>query len=179
MHRLAVGPVTVELVVGDLTAQPDVDVIVNAANAELTTGGGVAGAIHRAAGPQLEEACRPLAPIATGQAVRTEAFALPNRAVIHVLGPVYGRDEPAAELLAAGHREALRLAEEAGDTTIAFPAVSTGVFGYPVEEAAAVAVRTVVATAPELTQLRTVRFVLFDEVAFAAFERALTTVARP
>ena len=153
----------IELTRGDITAQPDVDAIVNAANAELRTGGGVAGAIHRAAGPGLEEECRPLAPIRPGQAVMTGAHELPNRHVIHCLGPVYGRDEPADELLADCYRNALRLADEAELGSVAFPAISTGVFGYPVEEAAEVALRTVREAGARLRHVLLARFVLFSE----------------
>lgn len=128
--------VTVECRRGDITAQPDIDVIVNAANAELRPGGGVAGAIHRAAGPGLYEECRPLAPIRPGEAVITGAHELPNQYVIHCLGPVHGRDEPADRLLSSCYRNALLLAEEKGSGSIAFPAISTGMFGYPVEAAA-------------------------------------------
>jgi O-acetyl-ADP-ribose deacetylase len=152
----------IECVTGDIVRQPDMDAIVNAANAQLRIGGGVAGAIHRAAGPGLEEECRPLAPIEPGQAVITGGHDLPNRHVIHCLGPVYGRDEPAAELLAACYRHALQLAEEAGIKSIAFPAISTGAFGYPLAEAARVALRTVVDESPRLSVVRKVRFVLFD-----------------
>jgi O-acetyl-ADP-ribose deacetylase len=175
LHRVVpLGPVTIEITTGDITQQQDVDAIVNAANAQLRTGGGVAGAIHRAAGPQLEEACRPLAPIAPGQAVLTEAFGdLPNRAVIHALGPVYGQDEPSEGLLASCYREALLLAEHHELTSVAFPAISTGVFGYPMAEAAEVALRTVVDLAPKLVHVRTVRFVLFDEAAAEEHVRAL------
>ncbi|MCA1805650.1 MAG: macro domain-containing protein [Xanthomonadaceae bacterium] len=152
----------IECVTGDIVRQPDMDAIVNAANAQLRIGGGVAGAIHRAAGPGLEEECRPLAPIEPGQAVITGGHDLPNRYVIHCLGPVYGQDEPVAELLASCYRNALRLAEQAGIHSIAFPAISTGAFGYPLEAAARVALRTVADTAPELASVRQVRFVLHD-----------------
>jgi O-acetyl-ADP-ribose deacetylase len=151
-----------ELIHGDITRQPDLDAIVNAANAELLPGGGVAGAIHRAAGPGLVEECRPLAPIRPGQAVLTGGHELPNRWVIHCLGPVYGVDEPAAELLASCYRTALRLADERALTSIGFPALSTGVFGYPMRPAAEVALSTVHETAPELEHVRLARFVLFD-----------------
>ena len=104
----------IQCVQGDITAQPDLDAIVNAANARLATGGGVAGAIHRAAGPQLARECAPLAPIEPGQAVLTGGHGLPNPHVIHCLGPVYGRDRPADRLLAECYRNALRLAEDAG-----------------------------------------------------------------
>ncbi|HAS30060.1 MAG TPA: hypothetical protein DCS56_08975, partial [Alcanivorax sp.] len=116
----------IECVQGDITAQPDLDAIVNAANARLATGGGVAGAIHRAAGPELARECAPLAPIEPGQAVLTGGHGLPNPHVIHCLGPVYGRDRPADRLLADCYRNALRLAEDAGLTSLGFPALSTG-----------------------------------------------------
>jgi O-acetyl-ADP-ribose deacetylase (regulator of RNase III) len=153
--------VTIECVRGNIAAQPGIDAVVNAANGALRTGGGVAGAIHRAAGPGLEAECRPLAPIRPGQAVITGAHSLPNRYVIHCLGPVYGRDEPAGALLAACYRNALALAERHGLASIAFPAISTGVFGYPMEAAARVALRTVIEEIPKLTSVAHVRFVLY------------------
>jgi O-acetyl-ADP-ribose deacetylase len=162
VSQRTIHSVVIECVIGDIVRQPDMDAIVNAANAQLRMGGGVAGAIHRAAGPGLEEECRPLAPIEPGQAVITGGHGLPNRYVIHCLGPVYGQDEPSAELLAGCYRNALRLAEEAGIKSIAFPAISTGAFGYPLEAAARVALRTVADTAPELASVRRVRFVLHD-----------------
>ena len=165
--------VQVEVQVGDITQQPDLDAVVNAANAQLSTGGGVAGAIHRAAGPALEEECRPLAPIQPGQAVITSGCDLANPHVIHVLGPVYERDEPSDELLGSCYREALRLADEHGLTSVGFPAVSTGAFGYPLGEAAMVAIDAVRRTAPDLESVRTVRFVLADDTAFEVHERAL------
>ncbi len=164
---------TVACVRGDIAAQDDVDAVVNAANAQLRTGGGVAGALHRAAGPGLAEEARPLAPIEPGQAVVTSGHGLPNRWVIHCLGPVYGRDEPADELLRSCYRNALARAEEEGMTSVAFPALSTGAFGYPLEEAAGIAVDAVLAATPELGSVRTVRFVLFDEAALEAHARAL------
>jgi O-acetyl-ADP-ribose deacetylase (regulator of RNase III) len=153
--------VRLELTQGDITEQPDVEVVVNAANAELRIGGGVAGAIHRAAGPGLGDECAPLAPIRPGEAVSTSGHDLPNRYVIHCLGPVYGRDEPADRLLADCYRRALQLADERRVTSIAFPAISTGAFGYPMDEAARVALRTIRRTAPSLQAVRLVRLVLF------------------
>lgn len=147
---------------GDIANQPDMDAVVNAANAELRIGGGVAGAIHRAAGPGLEEECRPLAPIRPGQAVITGAHGLPNRYVIHCLGPVFGRDEPADGLLAACYRNALHLAEQSGIASIAFPAISTGAFGYPMEPATRVALKTVLDEVPRLSSVKHIRFVLFS-----------------
>ncbi len=149
------------------------DAIVNAANAHLRTGGGVAGAIHRAAGPGLEEEGRPLAPIRPGQAVITGGHQLPNRSVIHCLGPVYGQDEPADKLLADCYANALRLAEQHGLRSIAFPAISTGVFGYPIEAAARVALTTVLQTIPQLATLTHIRFVLFSDDDQRLFARIL------
>lgn len=153
--------VSIECVEGDITAQTDMDAITNAANAELLPGGGVAGAIHRAAGPGLAAECRPLAPIRPGQAVITSGHRLPNPWVIHCLGPVYGVDRPEAELLASCYRNALRLAEEKGLRSVAFPAISTGVFGYPMREAAAVAARTFHDICAELHSVKRIRMVLF------------------
>lgn len=173
-----INGLVIECVTGDIAAQPDVDAVVNAANAQLRSGGGVAGAIHRAAGPDLERECRPLAPISPGQAVITGAHGLPNRFVIHCLGPVYGRDEPAAELLAACYRNALALAEEVGLHSIAFPAISTGIFGYPMEAAAQVAVRAIIDAAPQLSAVCRVRLVLRgarDEEYFAGILEPLAS----
>lgn len=164
--------VTLECVQGNIANQPDMEAVVNAANAELRPGGGVAGAIHRAAGPGLDDECRPLAPIRPGEAVITGAHGLPNRFVIHCLGPVYGRDRPADVLLAACYRNALRLAEENGIASLAFPAISTGAFFYPVEAAARVAFGAIIEMLPRLTAVRHIRFVLFD----AADERVHASV---
>lgn len=152
----------IELAQGDITRQSDLDAVVNAANAQLLPGGGVAGAIHRAAGPGLAEECRPLAPIRPGEAVLTTGHQLPNPWVIHCLGPVYGADEPAAELLASCYRTALRLADERELASVGFPALSTGAFGYPMRPAAEVALSTLRETAAEIRHVRLARFVLFD-----------------
>ena len=174
--RREVHGVTVECVRGDITAQDDVAAVVNAANAGLRSGGGVAGAIHRAAGPGLEEEARPLAPIEPGEAVITAGHNLPNRYVIHTLGPVYGQDRPEAELLADCYRNSLALAEENGIDSMAFPAISTGVFGYPVEEAAEVALRTVVEEAERLEHVRLIRFVLYGEEDYELHEKVLSEI---
>lgn len=177
--RVNVGDVVLECTRGDIADQPDIDAVVNAANAQLRIGGGVAGAIHRAAGPALELECRPLAPIRPGQAVITAAHALPNRNVIHCLGPVYGADEPADELLVSCYREALRLADSNGLSSIAFPAISTGAFGYPLEPATEVAVRTVAAEAAALEHVRLIRFVLYGHDDLQVYEAALSRIQRP
>ena len=172
--RRAFGAVTLECIQGDITSQDDVDGVVNAANARLGPGGGVAGAIHRAAGAGLAEEAVPLGPIEPGEAVITGAHGLPNRYVIHTLGPVYGQDRPEAELLAGCYRNSLALAEENGAGSVAFPAISTGVFGYPAEEAAQVALGTVREEAGRLERVRLVRFVLFGEKDLEVHERVLS-----
>ncbi len=175
MERM-VGRVKIEVVQGDITSQDDVDTVVNAANAQLESGGGVAGAIHGAAGPGLAEEARPLGPIEPGEAVITGGHDLPNRYVIHTLGPVYGQDRPEDELLANCYRNSLALAEEQGIESVAFPAISTGIFGYPLEEAAEVALRAVIEEAKSLQNVRLVRFVLFGEEDLEVYERVLSEV---
>lgn len=170
----AIDDVRVEVIQGDITSQGDVDAVVNAANAELESGGGVAGAIHRAAGPGLAEEARPLAPIQPGEAVITDGHDLPNRYVVHTLGPVYGSDKPEAELLANCYRNSLELAEEHGIDSVAFPALSTGAFGYPIEEATEIALQTVLGSAEKLQNVRLIRFVLFSEEDLEVYERVLS-----
>lgn len=166
----------VECVQGNIADQPDMDAIVNAANAQLLPGAGVAGAIHGAAGPGLAEECRALAPIRPGQAVISSGHHLPNRHVIHCLGPVYGVDQPSDRLLADCYRHALELAEDGGLESVAFPAISTGVFGYPLEQAAQVAVSAIAEKLPELESVRHIRLVLFSPGDLAVFRQALERV---
>ncbi len=158
-----INDVVLELRQGDITSQSGYDAIVNAANAQLRTGGGVAGAIHNAAGPELEEECRQYAPIEPGEAVISDAYDLPNDRVIHCLGPVYGRDVPSDKLLADCYRNALELAENNDLESVAFPAISTGAFGYPVEEAAEVALKTVIEKTKNLSSVEKIGFVLYSE----------------
>ena len=165
-----------EIAEGDITAQ-EVDAVVNAANSELAPGGGVAGAIHKAAGKELWEACRLLGGCGTGEVKITEGFALPARWIIHTVGPVYGQDEPAAELLAQCYRASLECADEAGAGSLAFPALSTGVFGYPVEEAAEVAIETLLTEMPRCEQTRLVRLVLFSADDAKTFRAAAERLA--
>ena len=172
MERTVQG-VRVEVSTGDIADQPDMDAVVNAANAQMRMGGGVAGAIHRAGGPGLTEETRDLAPIEPGQAVISGAHDLPNRHVIHCLGPVYGRDEPADELLGRCFEAALHLADGHGVKSVAFPAISTGAFGYPTREAAEVAVAAVVGSCGDLGTVEHVRFVLFTEDDARVFREAL------
>lgn len=159
----AISGVTIECIKGDIASQADVVAVVNAANAELKTGGGVAGALHRAAGPGLEEECRPLAPIQPGEAVVTGGHELLNDYVIHCLGPVYCRDQPEDKLLASCYRIALEIAEKKEIDSIAFPAISTGAFGYPTKDAAKIAFETILNMIPKLKAIKTIRFVFFNE----------------
>ena len=154
--------VKIEVRLGDIANQPDITAIVNAANAQLRIGGGVAGAIHSAAGTALEEECRIHAPIKPGEAVITGAHNLPNKYVIHCLGPVYGVDHPESTLLANCYRNAFRLAEEHKIASVAFPAISTGAFGYPIEQATDVVVSVINESIVDAVFLKKLRFVLFS-----------------
>ncbi|MBL0779130.1 MULTISPECIES: O-acetyl-ADP-ribose deacetylase [Streptomyces] len=159
------------LVKGSITEQA-VDAVVNAANSSLLGGGGVDGAIHRQGGPEILAACRDLRAshygkgLPTGEAVATTAGRLPAQWVIHTVGPVWSASVDRSELLASCHRNALRVAGELGARTVAFPALSTGVYGWPLEDAARIAVETV-RTSP--TSVEEVRFVLFDDRAYEVF----------
>ncbi len=165
----------IELIRGDITEQR-VDAIVNAANSTLLGGGGVDGAIHRRGGPAILAECRELRRtrypdgLPVGEAVATTAGELPATWVIHTVGPVYARSEDRSGLLRSCHTASLRVADELGASSVAFPAISTGVFGYPVELAAPVAIDAV---RDADTRVEVVRFVLFDEGTRSAFERAL------
>lgn len=168
-----VGGIRIELTVGDIASQPDADAVVNAANAELMPGGGVAGALHRAAGPGLAEECVPLAPLRPGECVLTGGHHLPNSYIIHCLGPVYGIDEPADDLLASCYRCALHRADGYLLESVAFPAISTGAFGYPMADAAGVALDTVAAATHQLHNVRLVRMVLANRTVLAAHQTVL------
>lgn len=174
----SVNGVRVECVQGDIAAQGDMQAVVNAANAELMMGGGVAGALHRAAGPGLEQECRPLAPIRPGEAVLTGGHDLPNDFVIHCLGPIYGVDKPEDELLAACYRNALQIADQRGIGSVAFPAISTGAFGYRSCEAARVALTTVVEVIPQLRSVRLIRFVLYSADDLQVHQQVLAELVR-
>ena len=175
MLRREIGGKSLELVVGDITLQ-EVDAVVNAANAALAGGGGVDGAIHRKGGPAIMEECRRIGGCPTGRTVMTTAGNLPAKKVLHTVGPVWmggGAGEP--ELLASCYRTALSLARDNGLASVAFASISTGVYGYPVDKAAAVAIPVITAflvdpgnTLPDL-----VRMVLFDERTFDAYAFAL------
>lgn len=165
------GMVQLTFVQGDITEQR-VDAVVNAANSSLLGGGGVDGAIHRGGGPEILDACRDLRAsrygrgLPAGQAVATTAGLLPARWVIHTVGPVWQPHEDRSGLLASCYRESLRVADELGATTVAFPAISTGVYGWPMDDGARIAVRTV---REAETAVAEVRFVLFGDEAYEEF----------
>jgi O-acetyl-ADP-ribose deacetylase (regulator of RNase III) len=162
----------IEVVRSDIT-ELDVDAVVNAANEALARGGGVCGAIHRAAGPKLAEACHKIAPCPTGEARTTPGFDLKAKWVIHAVGPVWHGGEAGEEaLLAACYRHALDEARKIGACSIAFPAISTGIYGFPIDQAAPIAVQAVMQTWPHCPALGRVLFVCFSETDRAAYARA-------
>lgn len=171
--RANIGIATLELVKGDITEQ-DTDAIVNAANRTLLGGGGVDGAIHRAGGPKILEECEKLGGCETGDAKITTGGRLKAKYVIHAVGPVYrdGRSGE-SELLASAYRRSLKIAVEHWIKSIAFPSISTGAYRYPVADAADVALRTVIGFLKENPQIELVRFVLFDDRTYAAYQSAL------
>ena len=171
--EVQVGSSTLELVEGDITRQ-DTDAVVNAANAALRPGGGVDGAIHRAGGPAIEAACRQMGGCPTGEARVTTGGNLKARYVIHTVGPVYQdglHREP--ELLASCYRESLKLASAQGIKSLAFPSISTGVYGYPIEDAARIALKTVTYYLAHHPEIERVRLVLFGRAAYEVYAQAL------
>jgi O-acetyl-ADP-ribose deacetylase len=167
------GVERVSLVQGDITKRT-ADAIVNAANSSLLGGGGVDGAIHRAGGPRILEECRLLGGCRTGDAKATTAGDLPARWVIHTVGPVWqGGDQGEDELLASCHRRSLEVAAELGCRTVAFPAISTGIYRFPVERAAAIALRTTAEELDARPSVDSVVFVLFSDEHLRAFEQGL------
>jgi O-acetyl-ADP-ribose deacetylase (regulator of RNase III) len=162
-----------ELLQGDIT-QLKVDAIVNAANSSLRGGGGVDGAIHRAAGPELLKACLKLGGCPTGQAKATPGFNLPAKYVFHAVGPIWrGGDHGEDELLASCYRACMQLAKEYGVSTIAFPAISCGAYGFPLERAASIAVSTIAKALQENPKIEKVYLVVFDRTAFKAYRQAI------
>jgi len=164
----------IELVQGDITLQ-ELDAIGNAANSRLAGGGGVDGAIHRAGGPEIMAELKAKYPqgCPTGQAVITNGGRLKAKYVIHAVGPVYSAKPKDAELLASAYRSCLELCSQHGISTVAFPSISTGVYGYPVEEAAPITLRTVATYLTTHPEIALVRFVLFDSTTYAAYRQAL------
>lgn len=173
MRKIVVANnLAIEIVMGDITDQPDIDIIVNAANAQLISGGGVAGAIHTKAGSSLAEECQPFAPIKPGEAIITNAHNLPNKYVIHCLGPVFGVDHSEEKLLASCYRSAFNLAESYVTKSIAFPAISTGIFGYPFADAASVCI-DVIMKFNGFKNLNLIRMVLWRHTDYDNFNNVL------
>ena len=171
--RMQLGNGFLELVRGDITLET-VDAVVNAANSALVGGGGVDGAIHRRGGPKIMEECRRIGGCPTGQTVMTTAGNLPAKNVLHTVGPVWrGGETGEPDLLASCYRTALELARDNDLQSIAFPSVSTGVFGYPVDKAAAIALRVIRDFMVENDLPKRIRMVLFDEATFEAYRKAL------
>lgn len=172
--QIKVNRSTIELVRGDITLQ-DTEAIVNAANGSLLGGGGVDGAIHQAGGPKILEECRKLGGCETGAAKITTGGDLAAKYVIHTVGPVYhGGTGNEAELLAGAHRRSLEIAEQNGVTSLAFPAISTGAYGYPIREAARIAIGTVRDYLAARSEIKLVRFVLFGQADYDVFSEALS-----
>ena len=170
--RMQINRTSLELIQADITTL-DVDVIVNAANHSLLGGGGVDGAIHRAAGPQLLAECRTLGGCETGEAKITKGYRLKARHVIHTVGPIYRGNPRDAELLSSAVRNSLRLADEHHLRSIAFPAISTGVYGYPLDQAARVSLLAILDYCRSATQIERVIVCLFDQRALRVFSEVL------
>ena len=174
--QVTINKSQLELVEGDITKQ-DTEAIVNAANPSLLGGGGVDGAIHRAAGPELLEECRTLGGCQTGDAKITKGYRLKAKHVIHTVGPVYFHDgKRAPELLASAYRRSLEVASEDGVHSVSFPSISTGAYGYPIEAAAPIALQTAINYLDSHTDIELVRFVLFGRRAYEVYEKAIEAI---
>ncbi len=174
--QIKIGKAVFEIIKGDITKQ-EVDAIVNAANPRLTPGGGVSGAIHRAAGKELWEECKKLGGCRTGEAKITKGYKLKAKYVIHTVGPVYKSPED-AKLLASCYINSLKLALEHRIESIAFPAISTGIYGYPMEEAAKVAIKTIINFLKENEKPKLVRLVLYDNEAYEIHKRVMEEIIK-
>ncbi len=171
--KVNIGETVLELVLGDITKE-ETEAIVNAANSSLRGGGGVDGAIHRAGGPKILEECRKIGGCPPGEARITTGGNLPARYVIHTVGPIYrGGDRGEAEILAAAYRSSLELATEKGIESISFPSISTGAYGYPIEEASGIALREVIDYLEKDGKIKLVRFVLFSEKDYDVYVNTL------
>jgi O-acetyl-ADP-ribose deacetylase len=174
---VSVGKSALQIIRGDITKQ-DTEAIVNAANKKLSPGGGVAGAIHKAAGPQLWEECQKIGGCETGEAKITSGYLLPSKYVVHTVGPVFNNSSQNAIDLKNCYNNSLNLARDYEIQTIAFPAISTGIFGYPIDKAAEISLRTVILFLENNNIPHTVRFVLYGESEFNVFVQTLENIFR-
>ncbi|RLF50953.1 MAG: O-acetyl-ADP-ribose deacetylase [Thermoplasmata archaeon] len=175
--QVKIGNAIFEIIKGDITKQ-EVDAIVNAANPRLTPGGGVSGAIHKAAGKELWEECKKLGGCKTGEAKITKGYKLKAKYVIHTVGPVYKASPEDEKLLASCYINSLKLALQHGIKSIAFPAISTGVYGYPMEEAAKVAIKTIMEFLRENEKPELVRLVLYDNEAYEIHKKVMEEIIK-
>lgn len=177
MKKIKIGKSLLELTIGDITKQTT-DAVVNAANKELAPGGGVAGAIHRMAGQELWEECKKIGGCNTGEAKITKGYRLPAKYIIHTVGPIYSGSSEDPEKLASCYKQSLRLASKNKIKSISFPSLSTGYFGYPMEDAARVALETVIDKLRKNTEIKIVRFVLYDNKALDIYSNILESIER-
>lgn len=175
MKKIKIGESYLELVVGDITKQKT-EAVVNAANKHLAPGGGVAGAIHQAAGNKLWEECKKLGGCDTGEAKITKGYNLPAPFIIHTVGPIYSNSPEDSINLASSYRKSLRIAKNNNIKSISFPALSTGYFGYPIDDAARIAMETIVEELKKSSEIRLVRFVLYDSKSLEVHERILESI---
>jgi len=177
MKRVSTGFSNIELIIGDITRQ-DTDAIVNAANNKLIPGGGVDGAIHRAAGLKLFEECKKLGGCKTGDAKLTKGYKLPAKYVIHTVGPIYSGSNKDREKLRSCYINCLKVAFQNNIRSISFPAISTGVYGYPMEQAAKIALSIVIDLIKEKSYFNLIRFVLFDKKGYDIYRRELELILK-
>ncbi len=172
MYGIEYKGIVIKTIKGDITEQ-DTDAVVNAANKRLSPGGGVAGAIHSAAGAGLWEECKKIGICETGEAVITKGYKLPAKWVIHTVGPVWANRHEDPQMLYSCYKNSLNVADEHNLRSISFPAISTGAFGYPLEEGAEIALKAVFETAETLSSVKLIQFVLYDDRAYSVFENKL------
>ncbi len=175
MKKIKIKDSYLEITIGDITKQKT-DAVVNAANKRLATGGGVAGAIHRAAGPKLWQECKKLGGCKTGEAKLTKAYDLPSKYIIHTVGPVYSGSESDPKNLASCYKESLKIAQKNDIKSISFPALSTGYFGYPMRDAAKIALKTIIDELSKGTNIELVKFVLYDDNSYSIHKEVLDSI---
>ncbi len=174
--KRTIQSISIETTIGDIANQADIKAVVNAANKDLKTGGGVAGALHRKAGKKLEEACRPFAPIEVTEVIMTKGFDLPNDTVLHALGPRFGVDNPSDKLLKRTYDNVFNLLKRRNIDSVALPAISIGAFGYPKKDATIITLRTLKSHLLTLNQVKTIRFVLYDEDTYNLYNRLIDKI---